>query len=167
MLFYCLGLVAYSEQQILNRAFYSLQDTKTPVIMGIIGIGTNVVFNLLLIEPMGHGGLALASSIAGIVNMTLLLYYLKKKVGLIDGKNILRALAKIIFSSLIMAIVVFFTANAFEVRFDLNVKLWQILQVAISTFMGGAVYLGLSKGLKMEEARLVGAIFTRKMRKRK
>jgi len=167
LLFYCLGLVAYSEQQILNRAFYSLQDTKTPVIMGIIGIGTNIVFNLLLIEPMGHGGLALASSIAGIVNMSLLLYYLKKKVGLIDGRNIFRSLAKIVAASLIMGIVVFLTAYFIEVRFDLTVKLWQILQVAISTILGGVVYLGLSKGLKLEEARLVGAIFTRKIRKRK
>jgi putative peptidoglycan lipid II flippase len=56
-----------------------MQDMKTPVICGAIGAVTNIVLNLLLVGPMAHRGLALATSIAAIVNATMLYYWIRKK----------------------------------------------------------------------------------------
>ncbi len=63
----------------LNRVYYSFQDTKTPMINGALAVGLNVVLNLLLIKPMGHSGLALATSISATFTTLLLFVDLRKK----------------------------------------------------------------------------------------
>ena len=69
---YSIGLVALSLVKVLAPAYFSRQDTKTPVKVGIIAVAVNLVFNLLLIGPMKHAGLALATSLAAVVNAYLL-----------------------------------------------------------------------------------------------
>ncbi len=70
LLWYGLGLVGHALVEILSRAFYSLHDTRTPVLIGVVAMGLNVVFSYLfsgvfsLIDWMAHGGLALATSLA-------------------------------------------------------------------------------------------------------
>jgi putative peptidoglycan lipid II flippase len=56
-----------------------MQDMKTPVVCGVFGAVTNIVLNLLLVGPMAHRGLALATSMAAIVNAGLLYYWMRKK----------------------------------------------------------------------------------------
>ncbi|HSG87848.1 MAG TPA: murein biosynthesis integral membrane protein MurJ [Pseudomonadales bacterium] len=70
---YALGLVGFTGVKILAPGFFSRHDTRTPVRIALIAMGTNVVLNLLLIGPLAHVGLALATSIAALVNATLLL----------------------------------------------------------------------------------------------
>ena len=80
LVLYSIGLVAMA-RLLLNRVYYSLQDTKTPMINGAISVVFNIVFNLILVKYMAHAGLALATSIATTPS-PLLLYGLKKKIGL-------------------------------------------------------------------------------------
>ena len=70
---YSIGLVAFMGIKVLAPGFYARQDTKTPVRIAVIAMGTNMVFNLLLMFPLGHAGLALATTIAALVNAALLL----------------------------------------------------------------------------------------------
>jgi len=83
---YAFGLPAFIMVRVLVPAFYSRQDTKTPVKIGIIAIFSNMLFNLLIVLPwyqLGyaapHAGLALATALAGYVNAGLLIYSLKKQ----------------------------------------------------------------------------------------
>jgi len=64
--------------KVLATGFFSRQDTKTPVKIGIIAMTTNMVFNIILFYPLEHVGLALATAISAIVNSSLLFIYLKK-----------------------------------------------------------------------------------------
>ena len=70
---YSLGLVAFMGIKVLAPGFYSRQDMRTPVRIAVIAMAVNILFNLLLMVPLGHAGLALATIIAASVNASLLL----------------------------------------------------------------------------------------------
>ena len=75
---YSLGLTFFMLIKILATGFYSKQDMKTPVRIGVITLVTNIVLNLALYKPLGHVGLALATSIAAGLNAVLLYRGLRK-----------------------------------------------------------------------------------------
>lgn len=167
LLFYCLGLFAYSAIQLLNRVFYSLQDTRTPVTVGIFTIVVNIALNFLLIGPLGHGGLAFAYSLAGIVNMVGLLYILRKKIGSIDGKKMLVSFGQTLGISLVMGLATYESAHLLEHLVNTGSKLGQILQVGISIGIGVLVFSGLVLLLKMEEGQLAKTLFLKKIHRQR
>lgn len=69
---YALGLVAFMLIKVLAPGYFARQDTKTPVKIGIIAMATNMVFNLMLILPLAHAGLALATALSAFLNAGLL-----------------------------------------------------------------------------------------------
>lgn len=78
--FYVPGLIGYALALVLTRAFYALQDTKTPVVIGAATVGLNILLDYALVGPMREGGLALATSIAGLFNMLLLFVLLQRSL---------------------------------------------------------------------------------------
>ncbi len=81
LLYYCLGLWPIAVARILVAAFYSLQDTATPVKLSLVAFVANVILCLVLMGPMLHAGLALANSLSSLLNAGLLFYFYKRKVG--------------------------------------------------------------------------------------
>ena len=79
LIFYSLGIWSYGAVQIINRAFYSLKDMKTPVKIGIYTVIANVVLNIALVFPFKESGIALATTISSIMNLAILLYVLNRK----------------------------------------------------------------------------------------
>ncbi len=79
LIFYSVGLVSMALRLLITRVYYSLQDTKTPMINGAISVGFNIVLNLMLVQYMGHAGLAFATSIATTIATILMFYGLKKR----------------------------------------------------------------------------------------
>lgn len=77
--YYAIGLTFVAFNALQVKAYYAMEDMKTPVICGIIGAAVNISLNLLLVGPMAHRGLALATSIAAIVNALLLYYLMRRK----------------------------------------------------------------------------------------
>ncbi len=75
---YSLGLVFMMLIKVLAPGYYSRQDTKTPVKVGIIAMVANMVFNLILVWPLGHVGLALATSLSAALNAGLLWWGLRR-----------------------------------------------------------------------------------------
>lgn len=80
LFYFTLGLPALGLVELTNRAFYSLQDTKAPLLTSSLAIASNVVLSFTLIAPMQQRGLALASSIAMICQAMGLLYILDRRV---------------------------------------------------------------------------------------
>jgi putative peptidoglycan lipid II flippase len=78
--YYLVGMIGYGLVYVLTRAFYSKGDTKTPVWIGALAVIINIILNYALIGPMREGGLALATSIAGLVNMALLGVVLQQRL---------------------------------------------------------------------------------------
>ncbi|WP_081949059.1 murein biosynthesis integral membrane protein MurJ [Litchfieldella xinjiangensis] len=76
---YSLGLVAFMLIKVLAPGFFARQDTATPVKIGIVAMVANMVFNLLLIWPLAHAGLALATALSAYLNAGLLGWLLYKQ----------------------------------------------------------------------------------------
>jgi putative peptidoglycan lipid II flippase len=105
ILYYALGLWAFAGVRIVAQAFYSLQDTRTPVKVAVVALVANVLFSVILMKPLEHGGLALATSLAAMINIFLLTKKLRKKIGRMDGRRIARSLLKIIPTSAAMGLI--------------------------------------------------------------
>jgi putative peptidoglycan lipid II flippase len=105
--FYAVGLWAMAGYRIVAQAFYALHDTKTPVKMSIAAFFTNILLSAAFLAwtPLQHGGLALAASIAAMVNISLLTIFLRKKIGRMDGGKILTSLVKIVPASIAMGVI--------------------------------------------------------------
>ncbi|MDI7247118.1 MAG: murein biosynthesis integral membrane protein MurJ [Bacillota bacterium] len=80
LLFFCVGVSVFTLRDMVSRAFFALQDTTTPMIVGAASVGINIVLNLLLVGPLKHGGLALATSLAGVFGVAVLLWMLRERV---------------------------------------------------------------------------------------
>ncbi len=107
LLFYALGLFFFASVRVVAQVFYSFQDTKTPVKISFLSVGTNIILNLLLMKPMSFRGLALATSISAVINFTGLSLLMTKKFGSIDWNAWLKAIGKIFLASLLMGIAIF------------------------------------------------------------
>jgi putative peptidoglycan lipid II flippase len=107
---YAAGLLGHSVMEVLTRAFYAQQDTKTPVIIGTIAMGLNVVFSFAFarlfsqIGWMPHGGLALANSLATALEATALFLVMRARLNGIEGKYIARGFAACALASLGMGV---------------------------------------------------------------
>jgi putative peptidoglycan lipid II flippase len=108
LLFYAFGLVAFSVVEIVSRAFYALQDTRTPVFVGVIAMSLNLVFSLLFTELFRrigwapHGGLALANSLATYLEAFALLYLMRRRLGGLQARTILSGLGQAALAALAM-----------------------------------------------------------------
>ncbi|MDS1030183.1 murein biosynthesis integral membrane protein MurJ [Bacillota bacterium LX-D] len=165
--FYSIGIFAQSALQVLNRIFYALQDTISPVVIGAFSIIINIAGSIILIRYLGHGGIALAYSSAGIFNLVLLLWWLKRKLGKIDGKRIILSFLQSLTASCLMGAAVYYTALAMDQILDMSIKLNQLVQVTLSILVGAAVYAVIAAILKNEETQMVLGVLKRKFKKGK
>lgn len=101
--FYALGLYALAARDLLTRAFYALENTRTPVIIGVIGIGVYVLANGLLIPSLEHGGIALAQAVSAFSQMLLLFLLLWRAVGTPVKASFLWMMARTVLACGVMA----------------------------------------------------------------
>ncbi|GAJ04960.1 unnamed protein product, partial [marine sediment metagenome] len=141
LFYYSIGLFAYACVRLITMSFYALKDTKTPVKIGIYIVFINIALDLILIRYLAHSGLALATSVAAILNLIILLKVLQNKIGDMELKSQISFLIKIILSSIFLGIICVLVNNYFSSVFDLSNKYNQIIQVIVSIFSGGMVYL--------------------------
>lgn len=166
LLFYCLGLVGYSAQQLLNRGFYALQDSKSTVVINVMSIIVNIVLSFVLVQPLGYIGLATAYSVSGLVSMVLLLVFLRRKLGHMDGRRMLQSALQCVLASAIMAAAVLLFTHWSEGAWDMTNKMVQVMQVIGGVVIGAIVYGAAALAMRMEETELVLSIVKRKVGRR-
>lgn len=138
--FYLIGLTAYGLVYLLTRAFYALRDTKTPVITGLVGVALNVTLDYSLYRSLGVSGLALATSIAGLVNMGLLAWALERRLGRRLLAPLAGELGRMALGAGLMGALVFLFYH--ELALFLESRL---LLVALPTLLGLLTYYLLSR----------------------
>ena len=154
LVFYSIGLVGASLRLMLNKVFYSFQDTKTPMINGVIAVLLNVVLNFVFIGSMQHRGLALATSISTTISTLLLFLALRRKLGPLGTGNMLMTFLKTSFSALIMGAVVYLLY--FKVGALLpDTKILQMIMLVFSVAVGAIIYFILCVLLKIKEIRVL------------
>lgn len=110
LLYYAIGLWAFSGTRIVVATFFALQDTKTPVKAAVVSILANIVIGFILMGPLEHGGLALATSLASVLNLGLLIRALKAKLGPLGWTGIAKSVGRTLLGSLSMGIAVWLIA---------------------------------------------------------
>lgn len=157
LLYYVVGLWAFSAVRIVVSTFYALSDTKTPVIMAVLSICVNTALSLILMGPLAHGGLALATSIASMVNLLLLTRALVSKMGHIGLMSILRSAAKSGFCSVMMGFAVWLAAR-YLIPADAG-SMQLLLGTIACTALGIVCFVVFSYSLKSRE---LGSLFRRR-----
>lgn len=112
LIFYSLGIWAIVGIRIVTAAFYSMQDTKTPVKIAATAVIINIFLSILFMGPMKHNGLAFANAIASCFNFMLLFYSLRKRLGGIGAKRIANSFIKTTVASAIMGMTGWFIAKS-------------------------------------------------------
>ncbi|NPV29242.1 MAG: murein biosynthesis integral membrane protein MurJ [Firmicutes bacterium] len=163
LFYYSFGIVGYSGALILNRVYYALKDTRTPVLVGVATVFLNLILNLLLVRVLGHGGLALAYSVVGIVNMVVLILLLRVKIGHVDGRRILLSGAGALVSALAMGGAAWLLVGRLEEILGTVSKLSQAAAVGAGIGAGVALYLVFAFLLRLEELRLALEMIGRRL----
>jgi putative peptidoglycan lipid II flippase len=159
---YAPGLVVFSLAKVFIPAFYALQDTKTPVRVGALAVGLNLILNitfiLLLPEGIEHAGIALATVLAEAFSMTCLALILQRRIGRPDWVRIGRTAGRSLAATCLMIVGVSGICGLFP-----NVqKVDQIIAVAVCVISGGLIYLLAGILLRLREiGELVQAVFRR------
>lgn len=163
LLWYAAGLVGHSIMEILTRAFYAQQDTKTPVLIGTIAMGLNVLFSFVFSGWFGQigwlplGGLALANSFATALEATALFIFMRKRLNGVEGKSIADGAWRVGVSALGMAIGLWFW-----IQLTGSLNRWVIALGGVA--LGGILYLAGVTILRVPEIQMMIGMITRRLR---
>jgi putative peptidoglycan lipid II flippase len=145
LFYYSIGMIAFGLRDILSRAFYALQDTKTPMINATIAVVLNIILNVILSRYMGIGGLALATSISAVVSTLLMFITLRKKIGGFGLKEISTSFVKISIASILMGVIALWSFSL------LGQTLRENLALVLAIGVGALAYAVLIYFLKVPE----------------
>lgn len=104
LLIYVIGILAFALRDVLTRGFYSMEDSKTPMINSIISIVFNISLNLILVKPLGYKGLAIATAVSAYIGLFLFNRSMKKKIEGYSSRDNYIVFAKALFAALIMGL---------------------------------------------------------------
>lgn len=150
LMFFSIGLAAQSANVILTRGFYALHDTKTPVKLTVIAVLINLMFSLLLIGPMQLGGLALATSIAAIINSMMLAWFLARRMPGLWDKKIFYFVLQILTAATVMGFAVYYVDSYVAAVVPCG-TIWLLLRVIASVFTGFLAYVLMNMILRTAE----------------
>jgi putative peptidoglycan lipid II flippase len=150
--YYSLAVFAHAAILMLPRAFYALQNTRTPVIVSFISVSVSIFLNWLFLTytKLGVRGFGLSFTIMGLLNMLLLMLILRRKIGGMRGHSIFKSLLKSGIASIVMGAGIWLFIKLLG-PFHLSGHLLAAAQIVIGITIGGIIYLLLAWLLKMEE----------------
>ena len=134
LFYYSIGMIAFGLRDILSRAFYALQDTKTPMINATIAVIINIILNIVLSKYLGIGGLALATSIAAMVGTILLFITLRRKIGGFGLKELTKSFVKICVASVLMGFIALGSFNFLKPSMRENLALILAIGVGVLAY---------------------------------
>lgn len=142
LLYYSIAFTSIGLREVISKVFYALKDTKTPVINAIIGVLLNIFLNLYLSKLIGLQGIALATAISITFTVILLLFSLYRKYKVIDIKDVIIDLIKVILASIIMLLIVYGLK-------DILLKYPLMVNLAFSSTIGMIIYIFIISFMKI------------------
>lgn len=157
-IFYSLGLCAYGAVKVIVPVFYCRQDTRTPVRIGIIAMLTNVVLNVILMQFLALGGLALATALASMLNVTLLLRSMRRKYNLRPGPEVRAAAVRALTATAIAVALALVVLLAFRIFPVFSGALQAGVKLVAAAAVGAIAYVVSSHLLRSEELRFLRSL---------
>lgn len=144
-IFYSLGLCSYGLAKVIVPVFYARQNTRTPVRTAATAMVANVVLNIILMQFLGLGGLALATALSSMLNVTLLLRALKRQYGVSPGGEVARSAGRSFAGALVSTVVavgvLWGAAHWFDAQFARSQALQAVIQLLASGLLSAGAYI--------------------------
>ena len=149
---YSVGLPAFVLIKVLSSGFFSRQDTKTPVKVGVVAMLSNIVLNIILVFPLAHAGLALATSLAAYVNAGLLYFFLHRQGHHKANKGWIGYLIKLGMGLVMMVVIFLLWVPEVAAWYDWNVY-HRVIQLTVWIVAGALSYFAVLwlSGLRFRE----------------
>ena len=154
---FAVGSVPYAAYYIVTRTFYALHDTRTPVRIGLYMIALNALLDLVLMQWLGHTGIALATSIVALTNVAWLLGVLRRRLGGVDGGAVANTAARTVAAGVVLALVSVGTLQVVGRAVHPAGFSGAAIQLAAALAAGAAAYLGTCLLLGVRELALLRA----------
>lgn len=157
------GLVGHSVMEVLTRAFFAQQDTRTPVLIGACAMGLNVIFSILFSRWFAGigwypvGGLALANSLATALEAAALFIVMRRRLGGIQGSYILNGFLRCAASAAGMGLGLWFWIQA-----TMGSPSWVVTLGGV--MLGGLLYLAGVLILRVPEVQMLMRVLARRLR---
>jgi putative peptidoglycan lipid II flippase len=162
--FFMLGLVQFSIFQLLIRAFYATQDTRSPFLINCVVVAVNIAANVLLFGALEVQGLAVGQAIAYTVGVVLEAAILAGRVGSMDLAALGRGAARSAIAACGMGLAVWLAWTGLERLVAPAAVLAQAVVVGVPVIVGVVVYLGLAHLLEVEELTYLQGLLARRTR---
>ncbi|HEX2240241.1 MAG TPA: murein biosynthesis integral membrane protein MurJ [Actinomycetota bacterium] len=158
---FVLGLVPFALFQLFLRAFYALQDTKTPFLINCAAVALNIAINIPMFNLLGVRGLAAGHASAYVFGVILQARALRRRIGGLDGSRVLASSMRMAAATLGMGALVWAVATAMPSGAGAG---WvgEALALAVPISVGGASYLVLSHVLRVPELEFVKGLLRRR-----
>ncbi|QGQ25330.1 murein biosynthesis integral membrane protein MurJ [Gimesia benthica] len=146
--FYGIGVFAFMAVLILNRGFYAIGDTRTPVRIGVLVVICNLLLNLALIWWLKGRGLALATSMAAMIQTGLCLWLIREKVGQIDYAKLFNTSWRASLATAVMSTIILIELQILP---TVDLFRYRLLRVLVPVITAVVIYLQLAKILGLHE----------------
>jgi putative peptidoglycan lipid II flippase len=152
MVFFSLGLAGHATVEIVDRVFYALHDTRSPVLIAVGAIGLNVVLSLILMQtPLNFGGLALANSIAALAEAIVLVRLIAARLPGVSVYDLTISALRILAASLVMGLPVAWLAGQLDPLLRTYGTPGEALLVAVCVSSGALLYGLVSVAFRSDE----------------
>jgi len=141
--FYAPWLAQFGFGSLVSRAFYAQKDSATPVTIGVIGVVANVLLNLILVGPLGIGGLALATTVTSTAKTAYLTWSLSRKMGGLHLRLVVGEQLKILSANIFLVVgsLVIIHFWPFSTEAPIFTRMLQLLCYACSGILAMTVVL--------------------------
>ena len=165
LIFFSPGMVFVSATTLLTRAFYGIQKTWVPLVVGLVNLALNAALDLLLYKPLGVGGITLSTSLVSAFYFAALLIMLSREIGGVRAGAILRSAAQALVALVPLVLVGYGSWWAVQHALDPSEypsNQSQIAAIVVAYALGGLSYLGAAWLLRMDEPRQLLAVVRRR-----
>ena len=135
----------------MARAFYALQDTKTPVIVSVVALVVNIVLSVVLIRPFGLIGLALAYVVAGLINFSVLIFILGERLGSLQSAKIVSTTLKIMLAAIPAGLIMYGALQVLAPVVNMDTFMGVFIQGVGAGLAGVITYAFLAHALNLPE----------------
>jgi len=159
------GLLLFSMNNILARAFFALKDIQTPMKISVLCLVLNLVFAFWMVQRSREAGLAAANSLSAGINTFLLLYALRRKLARLDTAQLKRTLCVLLPAAVAAGLSASFLFQAFEFRFGHATLILRVTGVFLPAAIAGLLYAALAIAFNVPAATEMFHLVTRKFRR--
>ncbi len=158
------GLLMFSMNNILARAFFALHDTTTPMKISVFCLMVNLVFSVVLVQPFREAGLGAANTATGLLNTILLLFALRKKLARLEMSSLRSSIFALLGAAVLAGLAAWGASSIWEHRLGHGSLTLKAGVVFVPGILAGLVYWTVALWLKVPAAHEISGLILGKFR---